>query len=70
MDPRVESMAKILVEYSTKVQKGDMVRIFGHTPAAPLIEAGADFLAVSGGVWNHPEGPGAAVNAFNALFAP
>ena len=39
MDPRVESMAKILVEYSTKVQKGDIVRIFGHTPAAPLIEA-------------------------------
>ena len=39
MDPRVESMARILVEYSTKVQKGDIVRIFGHTPAAPLIEA-------------------------------
>ena len=26
MDPRVESMAKILVEYSTKVRKGDIVR--------------------------------------------
>ena len=39
MDPRVESMAKILVEYSTKVQKGDIVRIFGHIPAAPLVEA-------------------------------
>jgi aminopeptidase len=32
-------MAQILVEYSTKLQKGDVVRIFGHTPAAPLIEA-------------------------------
>ena len=36
--------------------------------ARPLVEAGADFLAVSGGVWNHPEGPAAAVKAFNGLF--
>jgi thiamine-phosphate pyrophosphorylase len=36
----------------------------------PLIEAGADFLAVSSGVWDHPHGPEAAVKAFNALFAP
>lgn len=35
--------------------------------ARPLIEAGADFLAVSGGVWKHPDGPAAAVKAFNAL---
>jgi thiamine-phosphate pyrophosphorylase len=35
---------------------------------APLIAAGADFLAVSGGVWNHPEGPATAVKAFNATF--
>ena len=36
--------------------------------AGPLIEAGADFLAVSSGVWDYPEGPAAAVKAFNALF--
>lgn len=30
----------------------------------PLIEAGADFLAVSAGVWSHPDGPAAAVEAF------
>lgn len=36
--------------------------------AKPLIEAGADFLAVCGGIWNHPEGPKAAVEQFNALF--
>jgi len=36
----------------------------------PLIEAGADFLAVSSGVWDHPHGPEAAVKGFNALFAP
>jgi thiamine-phosphate pyrophosphorylase len=33
-----------------------------------LIEAGADFLAVSSGVWDFPEGPAAAVKAFNALL--
>lgn len=37
--------------------------------AAPLVEAGADFLAVSSGVWNHAEGPEIAVRRFNALFA-
>ncbi len=36
--------------------------------ARPLVEAGADFLAVSGGVWAHPEGPEAAVRVFNALM--
>lgn len=34
-----------------------------------LVEAGADFLAVSGGVWNHKDGPVAAVKAFNAVIA-
>jgi len=29
-----------------------------------LVTAGADFLAVSAGVWNHPQGPAAAVSAF------
>jgi thiamine-phosphate pyrophosphorylase len=32
---------------------------------APLVEAGADFLAVIGAVWTHPAGPKAAVAAFN-----
>lgn len=36
--------------------------------AEPLVRAGADFLAVSAGVWGHPEGPRAAVAAFNVLF--
>ena len=35
--------------------------------ARPLIDAGADFLAVSAGVWRHPEGPAEAVRRFNAL---
>lgn len=47
------------------------VAIGGITVAnAPaLVEAGADFVAVSAGVWEHAEGPRAAVAAFNALFA-
>ncbi len=36
--------------------------------AKPLIEARADFIAVSSGVWNYAGGPQAAVKAFNALF--
>lgn len=32
---------------------------------APLVRAGADFLAVVGAVWNHPDGPGAGVRAMN-----
>ena len=37
--------------------------------AGPLVDAGADFLAVSAGVWEHSDGPAAAVKAFNLLFA-
>jgi len=36
---------------------------------APLVEAGADFLAVIGAIWNHPSGPKLAVAEFNAVFA-
>ncbi|MBL8644864.1 MAG: thiamine phosphate synthase [Rhodospirillaceae bacterium] len=34
----------------------------------PLVAAGADFLAVTSGVWNYKDGPAAAVKAFNAIF--
>ena len=34
-----------------------------------LAAAGADFLAVSSGVWQHREGPVAAVRAFDKIFA-
>jgi thiamine-phosphate pyrophosphorylase len=37
--------------------------------AAGLAAAGADFLAVSAGVWAHPDGPAAAVRALNAAIA-
>ena len=47
------------------------VAIGGITPAtaAPLVAAGADFLAVSSGVWSWPEGPEAAVRAFGRVLA-
>jgi thiamine-phosphate pyrophosphorylase len=37
--------------------------------AAGLAAAGADFLAVSAGVWGYGDGPSAAVKAFNAEIA-
>jgi thiamine-phosphate pyrophosphorylase len=42
------------------------VAIGGITPenCAPLVAAGADFLAVVSAVWHHPDGPAAAVRAF------
>jgi thiamine-phosphate pyrophosphorylase len=48
------------------------VAIGGVTPAngRVLVEAGADFLAASSAVWNHPEGPAAAVKAFQQVLNP
>ncbi len=47
------------------------VAIGGITAAncAPLVQAGADFLAVVGAVWGHPDGPAAGVRAMNAAIA-
>ncbi len=46
------------------------VAIGGITPdnGADLVKAGADFLAVSAGVWSWPQGPVAASAAFKKLF--
>src|SRR5215510_10367439 len=35
---------------------------------APLVRAGANLLAIIGGVWNHPAGPAAGVRAINAAI--
>ena len=35
----------------------------------PLVEAGADFLAVISAVWSHPKGSRAAIAEFNEVFA-
>jgi thiamine-phosphate pyrophosphorylase len=48
------------------------VAIGGITPenGRVLAQAGADFLAVCGSVWNHPQGPAAAVTAFQDILQP
>ena len=60
-----------LLEWWSEIFEIPCVAIGGITPenAAPLVKAGADFLAVASSVWNHPEGAAAAVAAFNKLFA-
>ena len=59
-----------IIEWWAETMVVPCVAIGGITVenAAPLIEAGADFLAVSSGVWDHPGGPDAAVRAFGNLF--
>ena len=54
-----------------EVMETPCVAIGGITAdnAGGLALAGADFVAVSGGVWNHAEGPAAAVAAINAAIA-
>jgi len=59
-----------LLQWWAETMTVPVVAIGGITVenARPLIEAGADFLAVSAGVWNYADGPAAAVKAFNQLF--
>jgi thiamine-phosphate pyrophosphorylase len=59
-----------LLRWWSQIMVVPCVAIGGITLAnAPaLIEAGADFLAVSAGVWEHPGGAQAAVREFNALL--
>jgi thiamine-phosphate pyrophosphorylase len=59
-----------LLQWWAEAMTVPVVAIGGITVvnAKPLIDAGADFIAVSSGVWNCAEGPAAAVKAFNALF--
>ena len=59
-----------LIEWWAEMMVVPCVAIGGITVenAPVLVEAGADFLAVSAGVWNFPQGPAAAVAAFNKLF--
>jgi thiamine-phosphate pyrophosphorylase len=59
-----------LIEWWAEMMVVPCVAIGGITVenARPLMDAGADFIAVSAGVWNFPQGPAAAVAAFNKLF--
>ncbi len=60
-----------LLEWWSEMMEIPCVAIGGITAAncGPLVRAGADFLAVVGAVWNHPDGPAAGVRAMNAAIA-
>jgi len=59
-----------LLSWWQELMEPPCVAIGGITPdnAAPLITAGADFIALSSGVWRHPQGPEAAIIALNGLL--
>lgn len=59
-----------ILDWWQEVMEIPCVAIGGITVhnAAPIIAAGADFLAVSDGVWGHPQGPAAAVREFATLL--
>lgn len=60
-----------LLDWWSEMMEIPSVAIGGITAAncAKLVRAGADFLAVVGAVWNHPEGPAAGVRAMNRAIA-
>lgn len=60
-----------LLEWWSELMVVPSVAIGGITPAncADLVRAGADFLATSSGVWDHADGPAAAVAAFGEAMA-
>jgi len=60
-----------LLTWWTTLSQLPCVAIGGITPAnaAPLIAAGADFIAVVNAVWAHPDGPAAGVAAFGPVLA-
>ena len=48
-DPRLDTLANVLVNYSTAVKKDDFVRINGELPALPLMEAIYEKVLQAGG---------------------
>ena len=60
-----------ILEWWSGIMEIPCVAIGGITAAncAPLVRAGADFIAVVTAVWNHPEGPGAGVRTLNRAIA-
>lgn len=58
------------LEWWARTMNVPCVAIGGITPAncGPLVQAGAEFLAVISAVWDHPDGPAAAVREFNDVI--
>jgi thiamine-phosphate pyrophosphorylase len=69
-DAPTRAEADILTWWSALMELPS-VAIGGITPqnCGTLVQAGADFLAVVGAVWNHPDGAAAGVTAMNAAIA-
>lgn len=68
--PKAEADLDIL-EWWQNMMTAPCVAIGGVTAdnCAPLVHAGADFLAMSAGIWAHPQGPAEAVRLVNARIA-
>jgi thiamine-phosphate pyrophosphorylase len=66
-DPKTRADPEILTIWQETMET-PCVAIGGITVATAreMARAGADFVAVSAGVWSHGDGPAAAVKAFNA----
>jgi thiamine-phosphate pyrophosphorylase len=60
-----------ILTWWTTISQLPCVAIGGITPAnaAPLVAAGADFIACVNAVWLHPDGPGAGVASFGPVLA-
>lgn len=60
-----------ILQWWSNIMEIPCVAIGGITPenCQPLIEAGADFLAVSGSVWNDPKGSAHAVKRFTDILS-
>lgn len=60
-----------LLTWWSEMMEVPSVAIGGITPVncPPLVQAGADFLAVSHAVWNNPDGVAAAIRDFNRAIA-
>lgn len=69
-EPKAHAELEILEWWNSTVEI-PCVAIGGINPsnAESVIAAGADFIAVSSGVWDHPEGPGKAVELLSQLCA-
>jgi thiamine-phosphate pyrophosphorylase len=66
------AMAEIeILTWWSELMEPPCVAVGGITPAncAPLVAAGADFLAVSAAVWTHPDGPAAVVREFTKAIS-
>ncbi len=65
------SVTPEIIEIWTETTMIPSVAIGGITVenCEPIVQAGADFIAVCNGVWNYAGGPAAAVRDFNAVFA-